>query len=247
MTPRRASTMRTARPVLCALLCLVLALPLGSGAALAQGDPDNGAMRRAAQAFVQSLRREPPPQFTATRAQLAAQGLTGPLLKGAFGVAPGNRSAGFLGAGRVGALRVWRATDTATLYTTDDGVLRATVGLGFDLYTAETDAVAAALAAGGGRYARTLRHLDAEHVLRPMPVTCTMTRRGAETVTVLGRAHATMRLEETCTTREAIPQTGAPLRFVNVYNRDPRDGLLWRSSQWVSLELGHIALERINR
>ncbi|MEM8591935.1 MAG: hypothetical protein AAGF13_05355, partial [Pseudomonadota bacterium] len=93
--------------------------------------------------------------FNATREQLAEAGITGPLMLGVLQGKRGELSAGYLKAGNLRELDVWRALDSATFMTDPSGVLRATVGLGIDLYGAETDQVAAALnGTGPSSYSR---------------------------------------------------------------------------------------------
>jgi hypothetical protein len=56
---------------------------------------------------------------------------------------------------------------------------------------------------------------------------CTLSAKGAQTVTVLGRGIATVRIDETC--RSANPRWS----FTNNYWIDPATGLSWRSRQYI--------------
>jgi hypothetical protein len=58
-------------------------------------------------------------------------------------------------------------------------------------------------------------------------VTCTLSHKGAQTVTILGRGIATARVDELC--RSTNPQWS----FVNNYWIDPETGLCWRSRQHI--------------
>jgi hypothetical protein len=58
-------------------------------------------------------------------------------------------------------------------------------------------------------------------------LTCTLSHRGAQTVTILGRGVATARIDEVC-------QSGNPQwSFTNSYWIDPESGLSWRSRQHI--------------
>jgi hypothetical protein len=58
-------------------------------------------------------------------------------------------------------------------------------------------------------------------------LTCTLSAKGAQTVTILGRGIATIRIDETC--RSANPRWA----FANNYWIDPDTGLCWRSRQHI--------------
>lgn len=183
---------------------------------------------------------EPPAPFAATRAQLEADGLRGPLLIVA-NERTGTR-AGFLPEAVNRGSVTWRSGDDVTVRTRG-GLLMATRGLLFDLVAADDALFRRTLAAGGGRYVRAIRDLDPEGVLRRVDLACTLTRQGTGTAVVLGRAYAVTRWAETCQGPEGPAYPQAPGgRIENRYEIDST-GTIRRSRQWAAPELGYLVLE----
>lgn len=176
--------------------------------------------------------------FTATRESLAAAGFSDPLLVGRL-ESRGVRSGLFLAA-RNGPVTFWRAADGATV-AERGGVMSATRGLGPDLWGAETEEVAAAVAADrGAEFARAYRHLDGLDQVAITRFRCRLTRGGAETVDVFGQRYATVRFDEVCRPVEAGGAT-----VVNTYWRDADGPTMRRSRQWIGPDLGYFFLERM--
>lgn len=183
---------------------------------------------------------EPPPPFDPTRAQLAAAGVSGPILIAE--VARTGARAGLLPeAANRGAI-TWRAQDGITV-STRGGLLVATRGLRFDLIAADDTLFRRTLAAGGGRYVRPIRDLTAEGVLRRIDLACTLVRGPAGTAAILGRAYPVTRWTETCTGPEGPAYPEAPGgRIENRYDIGA-DGTIRRSRQWAAPHLGYLELE----
>lgn len=181
-----------------------------------------------------------PVPFTATRASLSATGFRGPLLIVA-NESRGTR-AGFVPEATNRGAITWRSADDVTIRTRG-GVLAATRGMLFDLIAADDALFRRTLAAGGGRYVRATRDLDAEGVLRRIDLACTLVRGGAGTVAVLGRSYPVTRWTETCIGPDGPPYPNAPGgRIENVYDVDS-GGAIRRSRQWAAPHLGYLVLE----
>ena len=189
-------------------------------------------------------RREGPAPFTLTRAQLAAAGITQPVLLARL---PSGEAAGLVPAASNRGRIVWATEDGITL-TGRGGVLAATRGLGGDLLSAETEPVVLALAAGReARYRRVLRRLDGEGLILRQPYDCALRLGPREVVSVLGRRHDTRLSTETCRpvvpTDPETPAAYAAVPFTNTYNVG--DGTIWVSRQWVGPSVGSLRLERV--
>ena len=183
---------------------------------------------------------EAPEPFTATRESLSAAGFRGPLLI----VANQERGtrAGFVPEATNRGAITWRSGDDVTVRTRG-GVLVATRGMLFDLMAADDALFRRTLAAGGGRYVRATRDLDAEGVLRRIDLACTLTRGAPGQVSVLGRAYAVTRWTESCTGPDGPPYPNAPGgRIENAYDVDS-GGAIRRSRQWAAPHLGYLVLE----
>jgi hypothetical protein len=68
-------------------------------------------------------------------------------------------------------------------------------------------------------------------------VTCTLSRRGAQTIVILGHGIATVRIDEVC------QSTNPRWSFTNSYWVDPQTGLCWRSRQYIDPKGGAIETE----
>jgi hypothetical protein len=223
-----------------------LAACSGGSANIEQEEAGGASALQVAGLLGQALRqrRAEPETFSLTRADLATAGFTQPLLLARLesgvtaGLTPAASNRGYI---------TWQTQDGIALIGRGD-VLAGTRGLGADLLSAETEPVLLALAAGrGDRYRRALRRLDGEGRILVQDYRCELTLGPAETVVVLGRAHATRRSTETCRpVAESDPETPAAYRaepFVNTYNVG--DGTIWRSRQWIGPAVGYLVLERV--
>lgn len=236
----------TARTLRAALASLVLIAGCSSGTLREQqsGEASVGRIGGLLRETIQQRRQGPEP-LTITRAEIAAAGVTGPFLIARRETGEG---AGLIAAASNRGRIIWQAPDGITL-TGRGGVLFATRGLGGDLLSAEVDPVVGALAAErSARYRRTLRRIgDDDRILR-QPYDCVLQRGPARTVTVLGRAHATVLSRESCrpvalpadpfAQRQTVPEP-----FVNEYYVG--DGTIWLSRQYVGPAIGSLRLERV--
>lgn len=180
-----------------------------------------------------------PSQFTASRADLAAAGVTGPLLK-VVRRTPEPASAGYPAVGAANGTVFYRGNDGSEVQLSA-GLLMATVAFGTDLHGADVAPVARALLAGGGTYTRALRHMGAGGHLVKTTFSCTLTPRATETITILGRAHATTRFEESC---QATPDVvGRVAAFTNRYWLGA-DGVR-AGEHWVSPDVGMLRIEQV--
>lgn len=158
---------------------------------------------------------------------VAAESLTGPRLQ----VQIESRGANALlsPAAINNDVETWLAVDNISL-SFRDGVLVASRGLGFDLMAADTRGTIAAFAGmGEDVYRRQMRYLTGEHHSTYLTAGCSMTSAGPETVD----GQQLERLEEHCQARQH--------EFTNLFWRDP-NGTVLRSRQWLSPEIGYIAV-----
>lgn len=124
--------------------------------------------------------------------------------------------------------------------TTREGRITRTVGLERDIaglapkFGEQMPEIAAALK-GDLTYARVqdFPSLPAYAVT----VNCTLSRKGAQTIVILGHGIATTRIDEAC--RSANPRWS----FTNTYWIDPQTGLCWRSRQHIDPQGGVIETE----
>ncbi len=149
----------------------------------------------------------------------------------------GARAAVTVGA-QNGGVTTWLSPDQASVML-DGPVLFATRGIGPDLLSAETAPLRSRLDAGQtGSYDRALRYLDGTDQVVRVPLSCTLADAGRETITVLGRSHATSRRVERCT-----DDAGAVL-VSEFWIGD--DGVPWQTRQFVSPDLGQVLTQTLN-
>ncbi|MCE0505060.1 YjbF family lipoprotein [Roseivivax sp. GX 12232] len=133
----------------------------------------------------------------------------------------------------------WRTPDGTSAISTRDGLVVSTRSLGDDLMAAD---IAGSVAAskgqgGGGYYPRFHTTLDGLSQPEFEAFQCRVSARTSEDIVILGRARASVRTDETCTT---------PGREVtNSYWR-AADGTMLRARQWISEGVGVIITERLN-
>ena len=122
----------------------------------------------------------------------------------------------------------WRAPDESAIIT-EDGLLKSTFGLGFDLVSADVADISPLILNGeNGTGIRVHRYLDGENQIVPRAFRCEI--RTSETAA--GRS----RLIETC--------FGADLSFENDYVLAADGGIL-TSRQWVGPQVGLIRITRL--
>ncbi len=123
---------------------------------------------------------------------------------------------------RRGTVTEWMANDGVTIRL-DGGILVGTTGLGRDLYAADAASLMAAMAAGGGSYARDFRFMDGERRIVLTSAECTLTR-----------PTGTQEYTELCRTGQGT--------FTNRFQTDPATGDIIASRQWISHEAGYLGL-----
>ena len=185
------------RPTLLALL-LVLA-GCGNDPNAGIGGISAGDIAKSAKIMLQKRRAaatSAPVDPLAARAQVASNGV--PIL---FFRNEANGSSGFMSvSGTNNGVVTW-ATNERVSVSLRDGVLVATRGMGSDIMTARAPS-AATLAAGAGQTQREYVYLDGSDQVRKVTYDCTLSSKGAETITVLGRGHATRHVVETCSGKQ---------------------------------------------
>ena len=124
-----------------------------------------------------------------------------------------------------------------TIYL-NNGVLMGTRGTGQDLMAVGLPTTQMLEAADGGPYTRVHRYLNDQGQLETVSATCTATPGPRGSVTVVEQRHSIRRVTENCTADDIAP-------FTNLYDIDPKSGRVWRSSQWVGPEAGHMLLEQL--
>ncbi len=225
------------------LACLTLAScgALGGGDVSGNtGDDDNVLVSTVLQLSSSLFNRnqEAPPQFTATRASLAAAGINRPILVAR--VPQAGISVGLIEYHETRGAIVWRSLDGNTI-TTAGGLLRNTRGFGTDLHSLETMPLHQALRSReASEYSRVFRGLDGQSQVVATRLYCQLQPETRENIEVLGRSYPTLRYRETC----HVADRPAPV-FENTYWQGS-DGTIWQSRQWAGPGLGYIDLERVN-
>lgn len=133
-----------------------------------------------------------------------------------------------------GNVVTWQSSDGVTL-AMDRGLLVGTRGTGFDLMGADVAAARASLA-GGGSHTRRLDFMNGLDQIEQMSFQCQTVVAGRETITIVERAYATTRYEETCESTR--------VRFRNIYWVDA-GGVIWQSRQWISEGIGYLGYQRL--
>ena len=192
--------------------------------AVVQGD------RAAAQPGTSLLTQAQPEQVRAAIAPL-----TGPLK--ALIVLKKNESAVLLFEGRNGRHEHW-VTPSGQTFTLMGGVLTGTRGLGYDLMSAEADGSADLIRRRTlGNTDKVMRFLDGSDDETPVALKCTVSPRGAETLTLLtGAVRHTTKMRETCISGRFTSN--------NFYWVDGR-GTVVQSRQWAGAETGEIILQTL--
>jgi hypothetical protein len=117
------------------------------------------------------------------------------------------------------------------------GILVGTRGFGFDMMSAETDAVAALiLARKEGAAAKVQRYLDAENVERPLPMECAVSRGDKSEYEVAGLKFRGIQMVEICAFQG---QAVGSAYLVS------DKGAVLASRQWIGPELGYVTLQTL--
>ena len=137
--------------------------------------------------------------------------------------------------GQNGPVQTWTTQEFQTV-SLERGVITATRGLGDDLMSAETTAVANALRSGGGTVNRVWRTLDGTNAVIEKTATCQISSAGAETITLASGA--------SLQTRRMVEDCGDGIR--NAYWLDG-SGRVAQSRQWVGSVVGYLTQQVVRR
>lgn len=138
--------------------------------------------------------------------------------------------------GENGAMRTYNSPGSRALILRD-GVLVGTRGFGFDVMSADTDAVARLIRARQpGQAKKVVRYLDGLGLERPIPFDCTVST-GAQThYTYAGQPWAGQQVVERC--------SGSGLVIANTYVVSAQ-GQVVASRQWVMPQIGYITVQTV--
>lgn len=132
---------------------------------------------------------------------------------------------------RRGNVVTYAASDGST-FTFRDGVLIETRGIGADLMSAAAPSIGGLT---GGSHARSWFFMGPDDQILRHDATCQPSDGGARSLTIQGKAHATRRVDETC--------SGVNGRITNSYWL--QGGVVRASRQWVSASAGYAEFQRI--
>ncbi len=139
---------------------------------------------------------------------------------------------------RVGSVTTWRTADSAT-FSFDRGVIVSTRGLGDDLMGADVRQSIAASTGGAGDWAPRINgYMNGEYQSYFMTFQCRRSATQSEQVVLGDRTVAATRITETCVNDER--------QIENIYWRNG-NGVMVKSRQWVSSNVGYMETERVIR
>lgn len=167
--------------------------------------------------------------------QSALASAEGPLM---FAVMDETKRSAVLGElGRNGPYHTWRTASMQTMVFRD-GILTGTRGLGYDLLSSEVSQSSALIRSRrSGQSQRVYRHLSGENHEVPTVMSCVVSPEGSDTVTfVTGRTMSATQVKETC--------RAEGLKVTNRY-WVTGSGKIVQSIQWISPEMGKIALQTV--
>lgn len=118
----------------------------------------------------------------------------------------------------------------------DDGILVATRGLVYDLWTASSGQTRAALRAGSGTTTRTVEFIDDQDQISSLDLTCTITPQGSETLNLGIREASLRKFAERC--------ESSALVFENSYWLDGNGDII-ASQQYVSPTVAYLRSNRL--
>lgn len=138
-----------------------------------------------------------------------------------------------------GSVQTYLTADKITV-NLDNDLLVSTRGLGADLMSTDNTGRLAAVRHGHSHAPHTLvlRHLDGQDRLAAITLSCQVTTKGPDAVTILGKTDKAQIHLETCAS------TGSDgTQFTNAFWM--KDNQILRSLQWVSPNVGPIVIERV--
>lgn len=171
-----------------------------------------------------------PPKPTVTRAQFAS--VTDPLILVTFETP--DALATIVRVGVNGANETYQGADGVSL-TTNNGVVIASRGYSDDLMHADVRGLLAALRTGQGSYDKSLSYLDGLDQLRRLDLQCTLSTQGREVISILGKTHATRKMDETC--------VGAEGPIISTYWVE--NGRVVKSRQKIAPSISWLVMEQI--
>ena len=136
-----------------------------------------------------------------------------------------------------GTVTTWRSPDKIAV-NLEAGLVISTRGFSHDLLSAEVSESLALIASGqAGPASRIHRHLGREDQVETTAWTCSVSAGKPGLLTVTGTEHPVRPMREAC--------TGSAGAIENRYWVGLRDGIIWRSRQWVSPEIGYLVLQNV--
>lgn len=214
------------------LACLVFVTLLSACGSGQQQQNPLATIRGALSSVLPSGNDAPPPDL---RSQITPQAIAESETPVLFIEVPSQSAQAVLTpTGQNGRVRTWATADAIAL-SLDSGLLTATRGLPVDMVSANLVEVRQGIAGTRGQGARIHRYLDANEQLYISSFVCDYTRaRGRTAETLAGRFTATLVVEDCIDSRGRT--------FVNRFWIDGA-GLVRKSEQWVSPEVGSIVIE----
>lgn len=150
-------------------------------------------------------------------------------------------SATMIRIGTNGPNETWEGNDEITLTLSQEGVLRATRGLAFDLAAADIEGTRTALRTRhAGPVQRAYSHVVGDLEMRTTGYACTLSFASPTSITIFGDTRALTPVTENCSRHP----TGETL--TNHYWIDGT-GFAWISEQWAGEEVGYFRIERLYR
>ena len=143
-----------------------------------------------------------------------------------------NDTATLVPAGNNGTKVTWISADQVSV-TLQNGLLVSTRGFVQDLMAADVSGVIQALVSSGGNATRRVDYLDGLDQISTEVLHCSIASGGFETLEILGKAIATEKFNEVCTSES--------LRFTNVYWISDAGGIE-KSQQLVSKGVGFLQI-----
>ena len=139
---------------------------------------------------------------------------------------------------RVGSVTTWRTADNAT-FSFDRGVVVSTRGLGDDLMGADVgQSIVASTGGAGGWAPRINGYMNGEYQSYFITFQCRRSGSQSDSVVLGDRSVSATRITETCVNDER--------QIENTYWRNG-NGVMVKSRQWVSPNVGYMETERVIR
>lgn len=140
-----------------------------------------------------------------------------------------------------GTVTVWVTEDAVTL-AMREGVLTATRGLRNDMLSASALVTGSGKAQGpAGSGARRYEFAALDNRSEVIPMVCTVSDLGSETIEIIGLQYQTRHLQEHCESGA----DGASGVVVNDYWVDSRSGHMWQSRQWAGPTTGYLRIRQL--